>query len=413
MRCSTLFTGSLLVACLCGLPANGARADDAGPKVRFEGKAERRTRLDAMQGKPFDVSLLQNLTGWSGPALSADAMKGKVVVFVTWSSWYRTSHSALKDAQALFEKNADKGLVVIGVHDQQGFDRAPEVLKNQGIKFPVAMDKGNAFRKAVEVDVDPDIYIVDRAGNMRYADITTNSLGAAVDRLLSETVEQAQSAKPEMGAEQGAGGDESGGEPASAGAGGDGSGIKIGGTTTASGVSFTLPEASAYAGARWPAANKTNLSAGDFQGKKLPAELGSETFITPKPDVAGKVVVIDFWATWCPPCRAAMPGLDKLSKQFADDVVVIGISDEKRSVVEGFLAKNKHSYPQAIDPKGTVNNALQIRGIPHAIVLSTDGVVRWQGHPGEIGKLSAAVGAVVRADPGVAARKAAEAEAKK
>ena len=98
-----------------------------------------------------------------------------------------------------------------------------------------------------------------------------------------------------------------------------------------------------------------------------------------------------------------MPGLDKLSKRFADDVVVIGISDEsgRWSRIPG---EEQALLPAGDRPEGTVNNALQIRGIPHAIVLSTDGVVRWQGHPGEIGKLSAAVGAVVRADPGVAAQ---------
>jgi thiol-disulfide isomerase/thioredoxin len=407
----TLFVAAALAATIGAMAPAGVSlgADEPAPAIKYEGKGDRRERLDAMQGKPFDPSLWSNLTGWTGPAVTSESIKDKVVVLVTWSSWYRTSHEVLKSSQALFEKHAGDGLIVVGVHDRKGFDRAGDILTAQGAKFINAMDKDNSLRTALEVDSDPDFYLIDRAGNLRFADVATSSVEPAIEKLLAETPEQAKAApapssKDALSAAVGA--------PDGKDAGG-GSGLGV--TTTAAGVKFALPAADAYTQAKWPAANKNkgSISAKDLQGKALPAALGKETWLTAKPDMAGKVVVIDFWATWCPPCRAAMPGVDKLSQQFKDDVVVMGLSDEGADTVKKFLAKSKHSYPQAVDASATLNNALGIQGIPHVIVVSTDGVIRWQGHPGEIAKLTSVVGAAVKADPGVAARRAAEAEANK
>ena len=53
---------------------------------------------------------------------------------------------------------------------------------------------------------------------------------------------------------------------------------------------------------------------------------------------AGKVYVVEFWATWCPPCRASMPRLSELQDKYADSVQIISISDESLETVEGFSA---------------------------------------------------------------------------
>lgn len=412
----TTVTAAMTLAAICGsMISNGAAIAQAtpaaAPSVRYEGKDERRDRLDAMQGKPFDATLWTGLSTWRNGAVTAESTKDKVVVLVTWSSWYRTSHEALKGAQALADKFGKDGLVVVGVHDQQGYDKAAEVLGNQGAKFSVALDKGNALRKALDVDNDPDFYVIDRAGNLRYADIATNSVESAVTALIAETPEQAKGAKAPSSKDGRA---EKTPDPmAEKPAAESKAANMLGATATGAGVTFALPDEATYTAAKWPTHNKGRLAASNLQGKKLPTILGSETFLDGKPDVAGKVIIIDFWATWCGPCRASMPGLDKVSKQFADDAVVIGISDEGEDVVRKFLSKNKHSYVQAIDEKATISNSLSIQGIPHAIILSTDGVIRWQGHPGEVGKLASTIGAVIKADPGVKARRDAEAAAPK
>ena len=102
-----------------------------------------------------------------------------------------------------------------------------------------------------------------------------------------------------------------------------------------------------------------------------------------------------------------MPHLDELYKQYQKDVVVIGISDEDDAKVKAFIKQAKHSYPQAIDPEATVKNALEIQGIPHVVVLSTDGIIRWQGNPhpsADLPGLQDTIAKLIEIDPGIKAR---------
>lgn len=392
-----------------GQPSGGAA--NALP-VKYEGKGERRERLDAMQGKPFDTSLWASFSAWNGSPVTAEATKGKVVMILSWATWYTTSQAQLKTAQELADKHKGE-LVVVGMHGSNGWDRVKDILTARGATFPTGLDKDGSIRKALDIDQDPDFYFIDRAGNLRYADIATSSVEGVVDALVAETVEQAKAAKPPSSTDgegaSGGGGGAGSGKPADGAA--NGMGV-LGGTVTAGGVKFDLPDKASYDKVKWPAANKARMSAQDVQGKKLLAALGKEQWLTDKPDLAGKIVVIDFWATWCGPCRAAMPELDKLYNQHKADVVIMGISDEDSGKLKKFFEKSKHDYPQATDPSSTIYNALKIQGIPHVVVISTDGVVRFQGNPhpqADLRKLQTALASMVKTDPGVLARRAAEA----
>ena len=88
----------------------------------------------------------------------------------------------------------------------------------------------------------------------------------------------------------------------------------------------------------------------------------------------GKVVLLNFWATWCPPCRREMPDMDKLYRRFAaKGLVVLGVSDEKRETVEAFLARQNYSFPIALDPGRKVNTAFGIEGIPNSFLFDRQG----------------------------------------
>ena len=132
------------------------------------------------------------------------------------------------------------------------------------------------------------------------------------------------------------------------------------------------------------------LSMAQNSGKKLWAksyihknapELVVKHWITKKPNTQGKFVLIDFWATWCGPCRKAIPDLNKFSKKFKDNLVVIGISGEEKSKVDAFTKKKKISYYLGVDTTKTTSNQLQIKGIPHVIIVDPNGIVRWEGFP--------------------------------
>lgn len=105
-------------------------------------------------------------------------------------------------------------------------------------------------------------------------------------------------------------------------------------------------------------------------------------------DGKGKTIyVVEFWATWCPPCRTSIPHLTEMQKKFKDQgVVIIGVSSEKTDVVKKFVDKmgDKMDYAVAIDAGGTSEGymeAFNVRGIPHAFIVGKDGNIVWEGHP--------------------------------
>lgn len=91
-------------------------------------------------------------------------------------------------------------------------------------------------------------------------------------------------------------------------------------------------------------------------------------------DLQGKVVLVNFWATWCPPCRKEMPDLDALYNKFKDQgFIVLAISDEETAKVSPFITEHKISYPVLLDPGRKVNDAFIVEGIPKSFVYDRSG----------------------------------------
>jgi thiol-disulfide isomerase/thioredoxin len=123
--------------------------------------------------------------------------------------------------------------------------------------------------------------------------------------------------------------------------------------------------------------------------------------MTDKPDMRGKVVMIDFWATWCPPCRASIPHANELAEEFEDEVVIVGISNEKLNDFKQGLEKydlklEEFEYALGVDPEARSAQYVGVQGIPHVVVMSSDGIVRWQGMPQNL--TADTLRAIVRAD---------------
>jgi peroxiredoxin len=88
----------------------------------------------------------------------------------------------------------------------------------------------------------------------------------------------------------------------------------------------------------------------------------------------GKVVLVNFWATWCPPCRKEMPDLQALYSRFKDQgLVILAISDEDAAKVNPFIAERKVTYPVLLDPGRKVNSLFQVGGIPKSFVYDRGG----------------------------------------
>jgi cytochrome c biogenesis protein CcmG, thiol:disulfide interchange protein DsbE len=96
-------------------------------------------------------------------------------------------------------------------------------------------------------------------------------------------------------------------------------------------------------------------------------------------DFLGKVVLIDFWASWCVPCKTSFPALDALYRRERDrglEVLAINL-DEERKAADAFLASRPHVMPVLFDPQGESALAFMIRGMPSSVMIDRGGNIRF------------------------------------
>lgn len=125
--------------------------------------------------------------------------------------------------------------------------------------------------------------------------------------------------------------------------------------------------------------NGKKLWAKSILNEKAPP-LQVEEWLSKEPNTKGKFILIDFWATWCGPCRKVIPELNEWQKKYSDKLVIIGLSDETAEKVKNAKDINIE-YGNAIDTQGRMKKQLEVKGIPHCILLDPDGIVRWEGFP--------------------------------
>ncbi|MBI3524878.1 MAG: TlpA family protein disulfide reductase [Betaproteobacteria bacterium] len=124
-----------------------------------------------------------------------------------------------------------------------------------------------------------------------------------------------------------------------------------------------------------------------FNGVEIGAPLPENDlqFLGATAATADHIVLIDFWATWCEPCRESIPRLNMWHEKFgAKGLVIIGVSQESKKVVDPFLGKLPMHYATAIEGSKSLHKALGIKALPYAIFVNRAGKIVWRGQPSEI-----------------------------
>jgi thiol-disulfide isomerase/thioredoxin len=99
----------------------------------------------------------------------------------------------------------------------------------------------------------------------------------------------------------------------------------------------------------------------------------------PLPETSGKVVIVDFWASWCAPCKASFPAYSRLQGEFADrGLVVLGVGvDDSPSAYSAFIARLKPSFATVLDSKHSLVSAVQVPTMPTSYLIDRSGRVRF------------------------------------
>jgi thiol-disulfide isomerase/thioredoxin len=318
-------------AVIAAAAAGTARDHDGAPKPSW---------LDRLGYAP--PAFTDDLVWFNSDPLTWKELGGKVVVIQSWTSATGAGRNWALNAPRLLAAHDPRDVQLIALHTPQGADAAAAFLDRRPLNLPVAVDHRGTFCDELGVFERPVNVVIDRNGIVRFTGLNPRGLKSAVALLIGEPhdpnatrqVRPADAAAPPAG----------------------------------------FPPIRGGAG-----------SGRDIRGRRAPEMYVSE-WLNSQPNASGKVVVIDFWATRCPPCRTTIPHLNKLADQFREDAVFIGLSNETPDrFAQGLnryrLSMDGFRYHIALDPDRRMERAVRVRGIPYTIVMSSDWIVRWQGHP--------------------------------
>lgn len=95
-------------------------------------------------------------------------------------------------------------------------------------------------------------------------------------------------------------------------------------------------------------------------------------------DLRGKTVYLDFWASWCSPCRSSFPWMNAMQARYADKgLVIVAVNlDKDKALAQTFLAQMPAKFTVAYDPEGAVAKQFQVKGMPSSFVIDRDGEVQ-------------------------------------
>ncbi len=434
-----LWAGCFVAVTGLALPAFGqaAKKDDVvtvNPEISRRGEGSRRTDLTKLELKPFAADAFGKLSDWTnGAALTNAEVKGKVVLVLTYSSWFKPAAKAVENARKLAETYAKKDLIVLAVHDKDGWAEAEKIKSPDGAKFLLAHDSKNEFRKSLFSGQDPEIYLIDRAGQMRFAGVTGDSIEAAVKKLTDENAADAAKVNELLASERTRLEAERRRTTGAA---------DVIDMTRIPELGFNDPTEAEYEAAKWPLPPMSDQQDKEYKkdGKLPPVKAVSvpdEGWIPKRPAYRGRAVVVFFFHPDAVGSQfnILVDALSQDQRQDRDVVYAMAVinpalqeqnapnQDKKYEVdpekitkrLEQFRKERKIDFPFFLDLDNTFldsarpEHMTEFVGGPIA-VISTDGIMRWFGDFLTYGSSGVrSINTIINVDPAVLARRSVEA----
>jgi thiol-disulfide isomerase/thioredoxin len=296
-----------------------------------------------------------DLSNWVNGELKESDIKGKILVVDYWATWCGPCIAGIPKNNELAKKYADKGVLFVGACGGGGEEKMNEVVQRHKIEYSTARVTPESTR-AWKVQWWPTYAVVDRKGNLRAIGLKPDYVAKVVDAVLKE--QPAEQKKDEKKAKAAA--REVVARPVLAAAKGDE------GKARADWLEGTAAQRGHLAGLEGKAA--PDLMVKDWtNGKEMKVA-----------DLKGKVVLLDFWATWCGPCIAAIPHTNELHAKYKDKgLVIIGVCHSRGAETMAQMAKDKSiAYPVAADIEGKTVAAYKVNSFPDYYFIDKSGVLR-------------------------------------
>jgi thiol-disulfide isomerase/thioredoxin len=398
------FGAAVAVPCATSLAAtvavdsSMAASADEFPEEWFWRMGKAGAAHRAMTGKPApELKVKGGESGWTiigeeTPELAAtlkelnaeggdiDALKGKVVVVDFWATWCGPCRAALPKNVEMMKELGPKGLVVLGIHDAaRGSDKMNDIAKGASLNYPLAIDDGGRSAAEWKVGFWPTYGVIDRKGILRAIGLQPQHVRAVAEKLLAEDAPETKTKRStEKATEKSA--EKSADDPA-------GNATKRSSQNNASAASAKNPRPEPVPAIYLEGDARKRARLANFDLCPESPALGAMTQWNNTESLGegrslaefkGKIVVLDFWATWCGPCIQSIPKNNEIAKEYADDgVVLIGVchKDGGEKMVETIRSK-KIEYPCVLDAKGEANAAFKVDGYPDYVIIDREGRVR-------------------------------------
>ena len=319
--------------------STAAHADGEFPESWFWGDEKVRSVHQAMVGKSPKALKLADING--KPVRSPD-ISGKVVVVDFWATWCGPCLKAIPEMVELQTEYKNEGLMVLGIHDsRRGSDQMAKIAQDKKINYPLFVDDKEQSARSWNVRFWPTIAVVDRAGKIRAVGLQPSHVRKVVETLLEEKAPPSEKDQRTT----------KGSPPP-----------PVPSELLESGKDITRSRRLAEIDAvNPPALDVSNWINGEMRPE----------------DLEGKIVILDFWATWCGPCIASIPKNNALARKYAEDVVMIGVCHDRGAERMADVVKSKKiEYPVCHDVDNTTIEAYMVNGYPDYYIFDREGRLR-------------------------------------